>query len=318
MELLWCLLWSIWPSYAASRWLVNEQVTPLLIILSPFFSHFPDDDDDGKATTQPLLKKGRKSTFLVALWSFFLLSVWLSSLVHFSSSLVSYFHILMSLFLCHPCLLCASCPTLPVCSFLGFGNNLLPFLLLLLVVCLPSLASALTHLVSLFVRQCLSNSSLQCLQCLLSFRSCVFLPPGSSCFAVCLFAAAFCSFFPCLFAFVSLDWKPDFTVLAPFTDCERGEKTVQMMINLHRQVWNLPETLLKLVNLFITSFNHLQLRPYFPAVSPGRDSIDTRNSDICFLAPLIISSGVTFILFFPSPFNNSLLCWYWKNSLGFA
>lgn len=44
-----------------------EQVTPLLNIFSPFVSHFPDDDDDGKATTQPLLKKGRKSTFLVAL-----------------------------------------------------------------------------------------------------------------------------------------------------------------------------------------------------------------------------------------------------------
>lgn len=40
----------------------------------PSFDYFvsfcltlPDDDDDGKAPTQPLLKKGRRSTFLVAL-----------------------------------------------------------------------------------------------------------------------------------------------------------------------------------------------------------------------------------------------------------
>lgn len=53
-------------------WLLVEVniSPPLWSFFSPFPLHFSDDDDDGKATTQPLLKKGRRFTFLVAFWTF--------------------------------------------------------------------------------------------------------------------------------------------------------------------------------------------------------------------------------------------------------
>ena len=77
----------------------------IFFFLSPFVSRFPDDDDDGKATTQPLLKKGRRSTLLgcikISLLLFLLGFILHSVLVVCSFPLTSYFPFLLLSFLYH-------------------------------------------------------------------------------------------------------------------------------------------------------------------------------------------------------------------------
>lgn len=56
---------------AVSGWHISILPRLWLFLISPFVSHFPGYHDDGKATTQPLLKKGRRSTLLSFLKIFF-------------------------------------------------------------------------------------------------------------------------------------------------------------------------------------------------------------------------------------------------------
>lgn len=66
--------------------------------LFTFLSRFPDDEDDGRATTQPLLKKGRRSTLWVDLWPCPSCSLCFSTDLHVLYSMLSH----SKRFLSHP------------------------------------------------------------------------------------------------------------------------------------------------------------------------------------------------------------------------
>lgn len=110
-----------------------------MIIFSLSVSRFPDDDEEGKATTQPLLKKGRRITLLCCLITFLLLFVF-CILLRFVS-LRSYFpflafydlilHIVsrVNMASCALCLCLASLsvPCFRAANYLALGNNILSF-----------------------------------------------------------------------------------------------------------------------------------------------------------------------------------------------
>lgn len=127
-----------WPRNLGCKKTAHQNsISPQLwFFFSPFVLNFPDDDDDGKATTQPLLKKGRRSTLLGCLKMFSLcfvfvfLHLFLLSLVCYFSPLKSYFpFLLLSLSITsfftvfwillvltyHPAPCCLCLVSLPVC-----------------------------------------------------------------------------------------------------------------------------------------------------------------------------------------------------------